>query len=195
MYKAIAASFYQFNYAWSGIEPIVQTFNKFQNNIRDIENSGLNQLQNNPAGYTDQRELQRKKLTEMAYSLSLKLKAFAKVKQNPVLEKAVDFSKSDFNKMKEEALVYTSQDILGLGFQHQAEAAAYQVSPQQLDELQTAINDFKPLTAQRDKVGDIRSVATKTLATLFKDARTNLGLLDTMVEGLSADKTFIGAYK
>ncbi|WP_423147073.1 hypothetical protein [Rubrolithibacter danxiaensis] len=195
MYKAVAASFYQFSSAWNTIEPIVQIFNNFQNNIRNIEASGLSQQQNSTIGYTEQRELQQTKLIELTFSLALKLTSYAKVTKNPVLEKRVNFSRSAFVRMKEEMLVYTCQDILGLGYQHQEQVVAYQVTQQILEELQSAINAYKPLTAQRDKVGDMRSVITKTLNTLFKEARNNLDLLDSLVEGLSASKAFIDTYK
>lgn len=194
MFKAVTALFQNLPAAWNGCEPVADSFTSFETLVSQIEKTALRQQESKTKGYTAERNQYQLALAEKAYSIVLKLRAFAKRTNNEVLRKAIDVSLSSLQNMPEQKVIGQCQIIHEKGKKHQVDAAAYKITDEALAELQSAIDGFKPLGSFRDTVGDQLSVATDGLDSLFGQARETLDILDDEVEALIEDADFISAY-
>ena len=194
MFKAVAALFNNSQSTWKSSVPVAESFGTFQTLLSQIESTALKQEESQTAGYTSDKNQQKAVLAEKAYSIVLKLRAFAKRTSNEVLKKAIDISLSSLQRQPEQGLIGQCQIIHDKGKKHQKAAAAYSITDADLAQLQNLINDFKPLAGFRDSVGDQLSVATDGLDSLFGQARETLDILDDEVEALIQDVNFVSAY-
>lgn len=195
MFKAVSALFQNSQTIWNTSVAVSESFATFQTLLSQIENTALMQEENKTSGYTSDKNQQKMVLAEKAYSIVLKLRAFAKRSKNEVLKNAVDISLSSLQRHPDQSLLNQCQIIHDKGKQHQIAAAAYNITDADLAGLQTLIDGFKPLTGIRDLVGDQFSVATDGLDSLFGQARETLDILDDEVEALIQDANFISAYQ
>lgn len=194
MFKAVAALFQNAPSTWNSFVPVTESYSTFQTLLSQIESTALMQEENQTGGYTSDKNLQKALLAEKAYAIVLKLRAFAKRTGNEILKKAIDISLSSLMRLPEQKVIGQCQIIHDKGKKNQKAAAAYSITDADLAELQTLINDFKPLAGFRDTVGDQLSVATDGLDSLFGQARESLDILDDEVEALIQDSNFVSAY-
>jgi len=194
MFKAVAALFQNTETTWNTSVPVSESFTSFQALLSQIESTALTQQSSKTGGYTSDKNRQRTVLAEKAYSIVLKLRAFAKRTNNEVLKKAIDVSLSFLQQESEQTSLKQCQIIHDNGKKHQNAAAAYNITDDDLTELQSLIDGYKPLSGFRDSVGDQLSVATDGLDSLFGQARETLDILDDEVEALIQDASFVSAY-
>lgn len=194
MFKAVVASFQNAQSTWTVSAPVSESFTTFQALVNQIESTALKQEESKTTGYTSEKNQQKDLLAEKAYSIVLKLRAFAKRNNNEVLKKAIDISLSSLKQHADQQVVSQCQIIHDKGKKHQVEASAYNITDPDLAELQTLIDGFKPLAGFRDAVSDQLSVATDGLDSLFGQARETLDILDDEVEALIQDANFVAAY-
>ncbi len=79
--------------------------------------------------------------------------------------------------------------------EHLSDLGIYNVTQAQLDELQAAIDKYKPLVAQRNTVGDSRATATTNITTLMGQARIHLLNLDDLIPSQLSESDFISTYQ
>jgi lysyl-tRNA synthetase class I len=194
MYKAVRALFDHSSTEKKQMLPLKETYAEFSALVNQIEKLGLTQQERVTMGHTADKNLKRNQTAAVAYSVALKLRALAKVTKNQVLMQAVDYSQSELQQQAEENLLNTYQIIHDYGLEYKTQAEAYKLTDELLKRLQTAINESKPLSANRDTVGDQRIVATAALVDLFKQASSQLSILDDLVEGDEENSSFAAAY-
>jgi hypothetical protein len=194
MFKAVATLFQTSVSTWNTSEPVAESYATFQNLLSQIESTALIQYSSKTEGYTSDKNSKKILLAEKAYSIVLKLRAYAKRSNNEVLKNAIDISLSGLKKLNEQNIISVCQIIHKKGLQHQTDAAVYKISDADLTELQTMIDSYKVLAGVRDAVGDQMSVATDGLDSLFGQARETLDILDDEVEALIEDANFVAAY-
>lgn len=129
-----------------------------------------------------------KTLVNLAYKLGLRIKNYAVSVNDTVLKTAVDLSKSDLKAGRAIDIINRCKKILDKAISVTAEAPAeYKITPELITETSSAIDAFMIDIPQRTLVGGTHSAATEELAALFITAKSQLQILDDLIEG-DADK-------
>ena len=194
MFLAVIDLFERSADVWNGVAPIVPVYNRFKDLVKDISDMSLIQQQNRTVGYTADKKAKREELIKSTFSLALKLKSFAKVTGNTILETAADYSVTDLEQLTETELLNTATTLAASAWQYSTTAAAYQVTPEVINGLSQNINNYTPLIIQRDSVGDKRKIATVNLKSLYADAVKQLKLVNDLLNALVDDKAFIDGF-
>jgi hypothetical protein len=123
--------------------------------------------------------------------------AYAAKTGNNTLRQAVDFSKSDLQRLKDAELAPVCQNIHDAGVANLAALGDYGVTAAKLAEFQTAINGYlAQIAAPRDAIVD-RKVTKANIVELFKQGDFILReVLDKLIEDFADDNPdFVKQYK
>ncbi len=194
MYEAVIALFDKSSTVWNTKIPVLNAFNTFRTLADELSDTALSQQQEDTKGYTTQKYQQKRVLIDLAYSLSLKLKGYAKAVNHSVLLQAVGYSMSELDGSREQDMINRCQTIHDKGVEFKNIAVDYNILTEELAALQTAINTFKPLGIVRDSIGDNRTIATQDIGKLLQEGAKLLNILDAQVMGLIQDKAFLASY-
>lgn len=195
MHHSVVSYFGHSNHVWSSKTPLKVTFNEFTEIVKEIGALSLDQERFSTRGYTAQKNAERENLVKIGYSIVIKLKAMAKFNRNKIAEKAVDYSLSQLERLRDQDLIHHCQLIQNKGQEHLSEAEVFELTQSILAGFQAAIEAFKPLITERDAVGDKKTVVTADLSDLFSEASNKLDLMDDLVEAVITEPAFIAGYK
>jgi hypothetical protein len=180
---------------WNTIPPVATAVQELRTHVQAILQEGYTQAERQTTGHTGQKNAQFESLCDAAYSLMLKIRAYAKRQQNQVLLQAVGYSKSELCRKPEADVINRCQAIHDRGQENLSKLADYQVTKDGLKKFQAAILAYKPLTAKRDLVSSERNTATANIVELLDKARMILDEMDDLMEGVVTDTTFVHTYQ
>lgn len=167
----------------------------FTNCIADIQtHRGVQEA--SKKGFAKEKDKFKDTLLNQVLSILKKLKAYAMVEENSVLEAELDYSESNIKRSADTILRDRCQLILERAKKHLPKLSAYQISQAMLDALEEAIDKYKQ-SIPNPRTGIIdRKTATTSLKTCFETADDLLrNKLDMLVEILhDTDAVFYGKY-
>jgi hypothetical protein len=152
------------------------------------------QVEFNPAGYTKRKDAHMFEILEHAFQLSLKLRSYAKVTQDHVLQEAVDYSYTALERGPQQLVLQRCQRIAQHARDHLPELAAYRVTEEEVTALEQLLSMTEPMTPARNVILGSRKTATGNIPELIGQARKQLDTLDDLVEGIIDDETFVSTY-
>ncbi len=180
---------------WNSFPPVVQTVEGTRLYLSTLEQYGRDQAEGNTTGHTQNKEIQKKMMCDLAWNLMRKLRGFARINKKAVLLKAIDFSKTGLNEGAEAEVIQRCQLIHNKGQEYLSQLAGFQVSAELLQTLQTAIKTLEPLPAQRDVVEKTRVTTTANIETLIGQLREDLITLDDLIASMVEEADFVATYQ
>lgn len=158
-----------------------------------VQTEGYHQIQRDAVGFTKVKNAQLALVSDLTYQLVQKVRPFARKTNNMVLLHAVDHSRSELRASKGKG-IGKCQLVLDSALEYIKELAPYKVTKKSLDELQEAIDKYKPMEAQRNHVEDFRKTATININSLLSKAKEHLKNLDDLIPSLISEQDFVTTY-
>ncbi|MBC7448745.1 MAG: hypothetical protein H7330_11875 [Hymenobacteraceae bacterium] len=180
---------------WDQKPVLVTVLNTVRALTNGIVQAGLTQQELITTGYTLDKDQQLTLMGAVTEPLVRGLRPLARMTNDNVLLKQVDFAPSELVRGPEQESVNRAQLIHDAAATRVADLANYGVTPAMISAQQVAIDTFKPLAGLRDAVGGKRQTATATLPELFTQLRTQFELLDDLTENLVDGATFKATYR
>ena len=180
---------------WQASPLIAEEFTSLKSVVNTILSEEYNQVQRNPKGLTKVKNGQLDFMCNLTVQLIAKIRPYARRTKNMVLLQAIDYSYTGLRRPKGASSVSRCQLVLDKAKEHLSDLGIYNVSQAQLDELQAAIDKYKPLVAHRNTVGDARATATTNISTLMGQAKIHLLNLDDLIPSQLSESDFISTYK
>ena len=180
---------------WSAIEPVADGVAVIRDGAAAIERDGKAQAAATPEGITDARDDARDTAEDRLASLGRRVSAYAIVARDPDLREAVDFTRTQWDAMPEEAFFNRAADAVTRTDAVVGKLAGYSVTKSTLDEIRTALDAARPLTATRDNVSADRGGATERLKTGYSALVEPLNVLDFLVPELVTNPEFVAEYR
>lgn len=161
----------------------------------DINRAVKEQGENSSTGYTTAKDQARTDLEDCLFVTGSRLKAYAVVEHDPVAEALVRFSRSALDNMSLASLLTCARIVVDSCVAHGDKLQAdYMVTDAEVVVLQELIDRVATLNAHRNTVNGQRVETTVRLATLLSRLRSEIKLLDTLVDGYVTDEEFLTVY-
>lgn len=151
----------------------------------------------NLTGVAVDKTVAKQNLIRNATKIAGLIYAYAAKNGNNTLKQSVNFSKTDFGRLKDGELAAACQNIHDLGIANQSSLGDFGVTDEKLEALQTAVDAYaanvaKPRTAIVD-----RKTTKANIRQWFKDADFILTeQMDRLIEDFAADHPdFVAQYK
>jgi hypothetical protein len=194
MAEAVLQFFDKHESIWSKIKLVVACITKTRSIVNAINAAAKKQNENNPKGYTATKEQTRDSLETAIYQTGLRVRSYARETDNEILLEKTNFSRSTLGSMPTNNLFIIANVLADACSEYLAELAEYEIDQSIIDSLRELAMQTRTLYAQRDTVIDERMEATTRLEQLFTKLRTQLKILDDLVEGFIKDDTFVATY-
>jgi hypothetical protein len=180
--------------AWAGIVTVAGGVERLRATIASIIETAKQQDANDSKGHTVAKEQARDLLENLTYQTAVRMRSYAAVAGNEVVRAAVQFSRSDLDRMTTNELLTHCRVVADTCDANVAALADYRIDAKTVDDLRQRIELTAQLYAQRDTVIDQRMESTDRLKKLFSQARQQLKALDDLAEGFVDDDTFVATY-
>ena len=169
MFKAVLALLKANIALWSTIPDLVSDVGEFEELVGNIDET-RQQIGEELSGQTDQKEAAREKLTDKTMSLSSVLAAMAERTTTEVLLAKVDFSKSDFERLRENEQVSKANEIALLTEENLEALASSGITDADITELKELSTNFEQyLPLKRVSVSE-RKAANSLIKVEFRAA-------------------------
>jgi hypothetical protein len=178
---------------WETDEPINETVTNVTGHVNTLEAENKKREEMKTTGLTEDKNMVFENMCQKAYKIATKLKAYAKRTKNNTLLVAVDYTETSIKAGTEQAVLTRCQTVHQKAVDNAEALIIYKITPEMITGLEAAIEAFKPLTSNRDSVGDERVAKTVILNETIGKIREELDILDDLVEG-TFDDEFIDAY-
>jgi hypothetical protein len=194
MMNAVVRHFDDNSNVWMNNPLVVERVNSLKTTGEAIKTAATKQKNTDSKGHTAAKERARNELESLLYRTAIRLRTHARLTNNDVLMAKLNFSQSELGRMKHNELLTCSRVVAAACEEYLPELANYQIDSAMVNELRQSIELTSSLYAERDTVVNQRVEATAGLEKLFVDARSQLKVLDDLVEGYLDDETFIATY-
>src|ERR1044072_7428937 len=194
MYQAVLSHLDKFPAVWNQLAPITPIVESLRKTVAEMLAQSQLQAQYNPAGYTKRKDAHMFEILEHAFQLSLKLRSYAKVSKDHVLQEAVDLPYTTLARGAQQLVLQRCQRIAQHARDHLPELVAYQVTEKEVARLKQLLSTPEPMTPARNVILGSRKTATGNIPELVTQARKALDTLDDLVEGMIDDVTFVSTY-
>ncbi|WP_143307726.1 hypothetical protein [Chitinophaga vietnamensis] len=194
MFQAVLAHMDNFPQSWNKLPPVTPLVEGLRSDINKLHTQLKQQEANSTVGHTLNKDLHFDKLRERIYQLSLKLRAFAKLRQDNVLLVEVNYSPSQLDSMSTAVLLQRCYTIVELANTYLPDLTNFNIAGQDIADITALIKAAEPMPSQRDVIAGTRKMVTSTIPELFVHAKAQLDILDDLVEGLVTDSTFTETY-
>ena len=169
--------------ALSALVVLTQLLTELENNLMEIDTLKEQQA-TDIKGLSKQKDALRKTATQKAIEISKAILAMARITNNILLANEVAYTETDFRKASDNEVDTHLSVIYSAALRNQTELQQYNVTPEKLTELKTAIDTFKAAIGT-PKSGTIeRKQITDRLATLFVNEMVIIDKIDLLVETL-----------
>ncbi len=194
MSKAILDVFDNSKPVWENKPLLSAAYEGLKVLCRDIDKAAAKQQENAPEGYTAAKEAARTELKDKLFITGRKLRSFARLEDDTVMEKQSDFSRSSLNDLSLNNLLNLSRAIVEVCKTRLTQLEAYEIDDKTLTDLQEATEKLAVLNAHRDAVVDYRMENTLSIAGLLSKIRRELKTIDALIEGFIEDEAFLRVY-
>ncbi len=179
---------------WSGKPPAVKAIGAWRALLQEVRAQAQIQARNT-TGQTLSHDEHEAFVIRLAMTLVQRLRAYARLENDPELLAIVDVSESDLLNTSEADRVRTLKTITNAARERDPAALVeYEVTEALLDELDAEAARLLPQTSARDGAEDAKTVATTQLAALFPQFPPLRDTLDDVVDGLLGDADFRDGY-
>lgn len=162
---------------------LTQLLTELENNLMEIDTLKEQQA-TDIKGLSKQKDALRKTATQKAIEISKAILAMARITDNILLANEVAYTETDFRKASDNEVDTHLSVIYSAALRNQTELQQYNVTPEKLTELKTAIDAYKAAIGT-PKSGTIeRKQITDRLATLFADEMVIIDKIDLLIETL-----------
>jgi hypothetical protein len=196
MFKTVTTVLDENHDVWSGMAPFAASLQRLKAKITDIDTAA--QKQNSAThGATLDRTTARADLEDVLFLSCEALGVLAHSAGDNQLRKLTDLKPSDFQRLADEELSNTARGILTETTGRKTELATLQVTQENLDELNKALQEFNASkSAPRAAIAN-RMAQTEALPQLITDANDILrNELDRMVNLFRrSHPDFVAAYR
>lgn len=182
---------------WTGITAIEDQVSALQIIVTKLQESYLKQTENQTEGYTSNKDIAFENMETLAYSIAIKIRAYARQINNMAIFNAVNFSMSELTHGPEQDQIEHCRVIKNQASANIAAMPTYfGLTAGDITALQTAITTAEPLGAIRD---DVRGEGIESTGALRNDFREMVKIfvkLDELVEAvIPADQhEFVNTY-
>jgi hypothetical protein len=194
MMNAVVQHFDDNSNVWTNNQLVVGGVNSLKATGEAVKTAAAKQKNTDSKGHTAAKERARNELESLVYRTAVRLRTYARLTNNDVLTAKLNFSQSALGRMKHNDLLTCSRVVAAACQEYLPELANYQIDSAAVNQLLQSIELTSSLYAERDTVVDQRVEATADLEKLFVVARSQLKVLDDLVEGYLDDETFIATY-
>lgn len=194
MTDTVIAGFEAGQDAWSGkipVENVLANIKAYRNEIKEL---AFDQAEAQTEGATQTFKNALKNMTDMSFNVILKLRPYAVTNNHPELITDIDFSKSELEQCKQMESLNRCKIILQRGLDNYEKMNGYELTREQLDELEAAINGVVLLLGNRDAIIGVRKTATEAIPVLIDKLRKELEIMDDLAPALIKDAKFVNTY-
>jgi hypothetical protein len=194
MYQAVLSYLDAKPAAWNTITPLTKSVFMFRTYVSALIQQSYLQPNHVSAIYVHGKDGQMRVMCDMALSLLLKIRSFAKATNNKSLLYTINYSENELRSGSEVHIIKRCQTIHNKAKEFIADLALFEVSNTYLVQLQEAINKVRPLITQKNAVASKRIAAMVNVPLLIDEARAELDKVDELVKTTVFDKIFIKNY-
>jgi hypothetical protein len=181
---------------WSKTPAFVRAFNKFKEIISKILTQQEIQ-KGKTTGITENKQKEEDKLIQTTLEFASSIHSYAALIGDNKLKENVNYSPTDLKSARDTDLRAICQSIHKTAESVISELADYGKTPEDLDKLQKAIDDFSEILSKPRSAIGTRATATSTLQELFKEGdellRDHLDMI--MVSYKTSHPTFYNMYR
>lgn len=162
---------------------LTQLLTELENNLMEIDTLKEQQA-TDIKGLSKQKEALRNTAIQNAIEVSSAIRAYAKITANVILVKEIYYTESELRKASDNELDTTLCIIYSAALRNQTELQQYNVTPEKVTELKTAMDEFKTAIGTPKTGTIVRKQITDRLATLFVDEMVIIDKIDLLIETL-----------
>jgi hypothetical protein len=195
MWSATDAVLGKYESTWTSILAFADAATKFRHVRAEINPEAKTQQRNN-TGITQAKTVERSNLTELCKQMALTIKAYAVNSKDFGLEKQFDFTKSYFDKLRDNAIPVVADAIYGKAVELIAALTDYGVGQQELDELRIVLINYKSANpGPRLVKGEVKQ-ATVNLSEKLHEGTVQLNQMDNLVGNFNKNyPEFVSAFR
>jgi hypothetical protein len=138
MCKTLQITLNLYSSAWSSNPPFVSTNSEFNTFISELVSAKIIQG-TNIKGYALDKKAKRDELTKHAVNMAYRIMNYADMSGNNTLLSEVSYTKSKFDKARNEIVIAQAQIIHDKATEHEAALVDYQITAGMISDLQTLI--------------------------------------------------------
>jgi hypothetical protein len=194
MAKSVCEIFENSKNSWKSKSLIVASYERLKILCDSISIVAAKQKENAPKGHTVAKKAARIALKDLLFSVGRKLRAFARLENDAVIENQSNFSRSALDRLSLNNLLNFARAIAEMCKVRFEQLKPYEIDDVMITNLQEATEKLEKLSAYRDAVIDFRVENTSSLADLISKIRQELKTLDALVEGFVEDEAFLNVY-
>ncbi len=183
------------NGVWNGIRPMQEVVNQLRTAYAKASEEAQIRTGANPIGYTAEKDSRFVQLIEKSLRLSKALTAYAKINKENALLPLVEYSYSSLSKGNKSQVVLRCQTLVGEANKRLQALQDYQVSAEEMAELQRTIEVYQSLSGERNLVKGKRSLAIQNLSVYVQTLKQLVDTLDDLVPGTVNNENFQHSYR
>jgi hypothetical protein len=180
---------------WNHIRPMQQMVNQVREGYARISDEIQTKISTNPTSYTVEKDSRFEQLLDKAFRLTKKISAYAKVNKVNALLPLVAYTHSSLHKGTESQWLQRAQTIASEAQKRITELSDYQVTPEEIAELQRTIEICQKLPSERNLVKGKRIIAGQNITISIQTLKQLLDTLDDMVDGMVTSEALQHKYK
>ena len=181
--------------AWTDKKPIADAVMKIKGYKGEVEGLALEQASSTTEGATTTLDSALEAMTDLTLLVIKKVRPFIRATGKTELLPRVDFSESELTQIRQIDKLNRCKIVLETARQLQPEMTDYELSAEDLDALQSAINGVAMLAGERDSIIGSRKTATEGIPEVIDQIRKQFDMLDDLVPAMLDDKTFVNTYQ
>lgn len=195
MFKTVAAYLDDNSAVWNGMAPLVTAVTDFKAKISALDNSV--QKQDAPTGAADDKAAAREALEDVLFLMCEALGVVGHSSEDHDLKALTSVARSTVQRFGEEELSNRATQVLAEAKARKTELGTLNVTPANIDELDSALQEFNTVKARPRTATANRSAQTQSLPTLIREASGILrNRVDRMVSLLRrASPDFVAGYQ
>jgi len=168
MFKTVASQLDDHSTIWNGMAPMQTAVTQFKAKIAGIDASA--QKQELPSGAADNKAAARDALEDVLFLACEALGTLAHASNNHDLAALVEVTPSSLDHLGEAELSNRAASVLAAAITRQTDLAALQVTQDNLNELEQALQDFNASREGPRQATTERMVQTESLPELIREA-------------------------
>lgn len=194
MYRAVLSYLDAKPAMWNTIVPITKSVFMFRSYVTALIQQTYLQPAKISALYVQGKDGHMRIMSDIALSVLLKIRTYAKTSNDKALLYAINYSENELRSGSELHIIKRCQTIYNKAKEHIGALARYDVTEELLSQLQKAIHTVKPMITQRNAVASKKLSAMVNVPLLIEEARAELEKLDELIKTTIFDKRFIKTY-
>ena len=180
---------------WTEKKPIADAVMKIKGYKGEVEGLALEQASSTTNGATTTLDSALEAMTDLTLLVIKKVRPFIRATGKTELLPRVDFSESELTQIRQIDKLNRCKIVLETARQLQPEMTDYELSVEDLDAQQSAINGVAMLAGERDAIIGSRKTATEGIPEVIDQMRKQFDMLDDLVPAMIDDKTFVNTYQ